>query len=270
MATTSIYEISHDTINHQDEDYDRILGYCTEKGLDPQYITTRYVEVPDTEEKYLMISSFTPSNLAGFTSNYIPLNADDLAMIDYDLRGYHKKRTFVYGELKVVEYYKYYSMLSNTYTGLVVREERKYVRDTNTGLCYAREMSIYWYLNDGSVGHSIMNRMKFLSFSESMQELRDRRTNLFSDAESAMLYLLNESFPDAAITMSKAVALKQAIKKEKDLYIDGVAEEVLALIAAPNNIIDTVFTGAPSNTAAATVKYVLTQILQYDFTAQID
>ena len=100
-----------------------------------------------------------------------------------------------------------------------------------------------------------------------MQELRDRRTNLFSDAESAMLYLLNQSFPDAATTMSKAVELKQAIKKEEDLYIDGVAENILALISAPANIIDTVF---PNPTAAGTVKYVLTSILAYDFTAQID
>jgi hypothetical protein len=112
--------------------------------------------------------------------------------------------------------------------------------------------------------------MKFLSFSESMQELRDRRTNLFSDAESAMLYLLNESFPEAATTMRKAVELKQAIKKEKDLYIDGVAENILTLIAASNNIIDTVFTDAPNQAAAPTVKYVLTNILNYDFTAQID
>jgi hypothetical protein len=267
MATTSVYEISHDTTLHQDGDYAAILLYCQERGLDPQYITTRYVEVPDTAEKYLMISSYVPSTIPGFITLYNPLNADDLAVIDYDLRGYHKKRTFVYGELKVVEYYKYYSMLSNTYTGLIVREERKYIRDTRTGLCYARQMDIYWYMNDGSVGHSIINRMKFLSFSESMQELRERRTNLFSDAESAMLYLLNQSFPDAAVTMSKAVELKQAIKKEKDLYIDGVAENILALIVAPNNIIDTVFVDA---TAAATVKYVLTNILQYDFTAQIN
>jgi hypothetical protein len=270
MATTSVYEISHDSTLHQDGDYTAMLSYCQERGLDSQYITTRYVDIPDTAEKYLMISSYLPSTIPGFITIYNPLNADDLSGMDYDLRGYHKKRTFVYGELKVVEYYKYYSMLSNTYTGLVVREERKYVRDTRTGLCYARQMDIYWYLNDGSVGHSILSRMKFLSFSESMQELRDRRTNLFSDAESAMLYLLNESFPEAATTMRKAVELKQAIKKEKDLYIDGVAENILTLIAASNNIIDTVFTDAPNQAAAPTVKYVLTNILNYDFTAQID
>lgn len=262
-----IYEIEHGSIIHQEQVYIDMINYCAENNLDTSNIITKNVEIPIQEINYLRISDYIPNGNNSFFSNtYNPLSKEDLEKIDYDLKGYHKKRTFIFGELKVVEYYKNYDLFTNTYSELVVKEERKYIRDTNTGLCYARQMNIYWYLNNDQVGNSIINRMKYFSFAESMQELKDRRTNLFSDAESLMLYFLSQNF-SASETMIKAVQLKQAIKNDKELYIDGVAENIINIISSENNIIDTVFI---DSNLANFVKQQLLSILSYNFTAQVE
>lgn len=193
-------------------------------------------------------------------------NDYDLENIDYDLKGLHKKRIFNLGELRVIEYYKNFDLNTQTYNDLVVRETRKYLRDTNTGLCYSRLINIYWYLTNNEIGYSITNRPKYYNFAESRAEIRERRNNLVSDAEAYVLYILSLNFSPLEV-MTKSVALLTAIKNVKDLYLEGVAEPIINLVASANNIIDDLFI---DSTLISQVKTTLLSIFTYNFTAQVE
>lgn len=190
----------------------------------------------------------------------------DLDNIDYDLKGLHKKRIFNLGELRVIEYYKNFDLNTQTYSDLVVKETRKYLRDTSTGLCYSRLISIYWYLTNNEIGYSIINRPKYYSFAESRAEIRERRNNLVSDAEAYVLYILSMNFTSQEV-MTKSVALLTAIKQVKDLYLEGVAEPIINLVSSTNNIIDDLFI---DSTLISQVKTTLLSIFTYNFTAQVE
>ena len=267
MAIT-IYEINIYKGYHQEPTYQAMIDYCNNNNLDVNDIVEKTVDEPDERQKWFKISDFTIPELEGLELQYEPpvLSPDDLAKIDYDLRGYHKKRTFNIGELRVIEYYRNFDIFTDTYSDLIIREERKYLRDTNTGLAYAREMNIHWYLNTDEVGYSILNRMKYYSMAESMQEVRDRRTNLFTDAEKYILFELSQIYTSNEV-MQKAVYLKASLQNEKYMYIEGVAEPLIAFLAQENNVINEVFT---DSNKATEVKQVLSSILIYDFTAQVN
>lgn len=189
-----------------------------------------------------------------------------LENLDYDIKGLYKDRSFTLGELRVIDYYAQYDKITKVYSDLVVKETRKYIRDTSNGLCEYRLSSTYWYLQNGEVGHSIIDRLKPYSFAEKRAEIRERRTNLISDAEAFVLYTLTINFT-AEEVMAKSVDLLSAIEDSKNLYLSGVAEPINILIGQPNNIIDTLFVDP---VLSAQVKYVLSTILSYNYTQQVE
>ena len=145
---------------------------------------------------------------------------EQIENLDYDIMGFHKKRYIVKGLLKIVEYYKNYNPLTQEYSDLVVRESRTYLNDVNTGLSYCRLLNVDWYLTDGAVGHSIINRSKFYSFIESRSNLQARRTNIINEAEEFLLFSLMREYGEQGFIYAQTF-LTQA-KLAKDLYVDGV------------------------------------------------
>lgn len=110
---------------------------------------------------------------------------DDPTNLDYDIFGLHKKRTLVKGELLTVEYYKNYDGV--TYSELVVKEDREYIRNIN-GIATQRNMNISWYLEDGSIG-TTKSTIKYYSPQEGIDEGITRRRNVIADAK---LYVLSQ------------------------------------------------------------------------------
>lgn len=106
------------------------------------------------------------------------INAHPPVDVDYDIMSLHKKRTTVKGELIKVEYYGDYNYVTKTYSKKIVSEERTYYKVNQ--LLNRREMTIKWYLSDGSVGFQ-KNTTKYYSNTEAMAELDTRRANIISE-----------------------------------------------------------------------------------------
>lgn len=137
---------------------------------------------------------------------------EDPTIIDYDILGFHKKRTIVFGELVKVEYFEQYD--GNTYSNLIVEETREYTRDINTGLVQHRNQSSKWYLIDGNIG-LIKNTTKYYTLEESIQEGIDRRTNVIAKAKSYVLVNIGQL---------PSFDLLTSVKNEIQLFIDGYTQ----------------------------------------------
>lgn len=117
-------------------------------------------------------------------SNYkITGDTTDPRNMDYDIMGFHKKRTIVKGELVKVEYFKEYD--GTTYSNLVVEETRTFNRDS-IGIIQTRDILIKWFLEDDSVGCT-KSWTKYYNADEAIQEGIDRRNNMISVAKTTLL-----------------------------------------------------------------------------------
>jgi len=133
---------------------------------------------------------------------------DSPELLDYDILGYHKKRTIIKGELVSIEYYKNYDGVD--YSDLVVKEERTYTRN-NLGLVQSRLLTITWYLEDNTAGY-IKSCKKFYSSSESIDEGITRRNNIINDAKVYVLSAIGQSYGFDFMT---------SLKSQIDLYTQG-------------------------------------------------
>lgn len=108
--------------------------------------------------------------------------------INYDILGYAKKRTFNQGELTRVEYYDSFNPSANTYSELVVVEDRKYYRINQ--LLNSRVMNIAWILNDGVTTGYTKTTYKNYTPLEAIQAGQARRQNVIADLEINVIGLL--------------------------------------------------------------------------------
>lgn len=139
--------------------------------------------------------------------------------IDYDILGYHKKRTIVFGELRTVEYYKNFD--GTNYSDLIVRESRTYTRN-NLGLVQYRTLFVEWFLDDNTLGTTVTT-IKYYSPIESIDEGIDRRTNVISDAK---IYVLG------AVGQSYAFDLLLGLKALIEVYRDGYKQPLIDAVNA--------------------------------------
>lgn len=160
---------------------------------------------------------------------------DSPELLDYDILGYHKKRTIIKGELTCVEYYKHYNGVD--YSDLVVKEERAYTRN-DIGLVQYRILTITWYLEDNTIGY-IKSHKKFYSSSESIDEGLTRRGNIINDAKVYILSLTGQSYGFDFMT---------SLKSQIELYTQGYKQPLYDAILSStkpylteqikNNLID--------------------------------
>lgn len=131
--------------------------------------------------------------------------------INYDILGFHKKRTIIFGELKKIEYFRNYDGIN--YSDLILEEFREYNRDVN-GLVQSRFLTIKWFLTDDSIG-GIKNTVKYYSMQEAIQEGLDRRSNIISDTKSYTLEQIGQLY---------SFDLLSSVKTEIELFIDGYTQ----------------------------------------------
>lgn len=146
--------------------------------------------------------------------------------LDYDIRGFHKKRTIIKGELLVVEYYRNFD--GTNYSDLIVKETRTYNRN-GIGLVITRSLNIKWYLLDDTIGCE-KNTIKYYSSSESIDEGIVRRKNIFADAKTYLLETIGQAY---------SFDFLLSVKTQMDYYIEGYKQP---LIDAVNNSTKTYMT----------------------------
>lgn len=139
--------------------------------------------------------------------------------LDYDIMGFHKKRTITKGELLSVEYYRNFD--GTTYSDLVVKEERVYTRNA-MGLVMYRSMIISWYFEDGTVGE-VKNTTKFYSPQESIDEGMNRRGNMIADGK---LYILG------TVGLANGQDFLVSLTGEVNLFVNGATQPLRDAITA--------------------------------------
>lgn len=128
--------------------------------------------------------------------------------LDYDIYGFHKKRTIVFGELITVEYYRNYN--GTTYSDLILKETRTFFRDA-VGLAQYRIQTTEWYLEDESIGCR-KTTTKYYSPQESIEEGVIRRGNIIANAKIYTLSQLGQEYSFDLLT---------SVKSEIGLFLDG-------------------------------------------------
>src|SRR3990170_5286138 len=144
-------------------------------------------------------------------------NCKDPSLVDYNLFGFHKKRTIVDGELTVIDYYRTYD--GATYSDLVVKETRAYNRDVNR-FPVTRDLSIDFYYEDGTVGLT-KSTVKYYNLSEKISECLERRNNVLNDAKQYILVSLGED---------DGLDLLKSVQTEYELFKEGKIEELSTAI----------------------------------------
>lgn len=148
---------------------------------------------------------------------------DDPIIIDYDIMGFHKKRTIIFGELRKTEYYKTYE--NGVYSDIIVDETRDYIRDDN-GLVQYRNLVSRWYLSDDSVGKT-KSSIKYYSLTESIQEGIERRSNVISLTKAYVLVNLGQSY---------SFDLLSSVKSEIQLFLDGYTQPLRDSISSSSKL----------------------------------
>ena len=146
----------------------------------------------------------------------------DLTNLDYNLFGLHKKRNIIKGELISVEYYKNYNYSANTYSDLVVKENRSYVRD-NINIVKYREMTIDWYLEDDTVGISKTMPLKYYSPEEAIEEGFVRRRNMIAFAKTVLLRELKTLYGEPT-NQSYAFDLLLSLSAQMKYFEEGYTQ----------------------------------------------
>jgi hypothetical protein len=110
-------------------------------------------------------------------------DTSDPKNLNYDILGFHKKRTIVKGELVKAEYFRNFDGV--IYSDLILEENRTFNRDA-IGIVQTRDISIKWYLEDDTVGCT-KTWTKYYNADEAIQEGIDRRSNMISVAKTTLL-----------------------------------------------------------------------------------
>lgn len=149
--------------------------------------------------------------------------------IDYNIKGYFKKRTVVKGELRTIEYYESYDFSGNTYNNLILRESRLFTRDA-LGIVKSRNMTIEWFLIDDTVGVT-KQQMKYYSQDEEIQEGLDRRNNMISAAKLKLLSELKAVFGEPT-NQNYAFDLLLSVSTQMNYYKEGYTQPLRDAINA--------------------------------------
>lgn len=139
--------------------------------------------------------------------------------IDYDILGFHKKRTIILGELVKVEYYRHYDGV--TYSDLILEETRAYTRDSN-GLATHRNLNVKWYLKDGTIGVE-KDTIKYYSPSEAIDEGMTRRGNIVGMAK---LYVLSQ------VGLANGQDFLGSVNSEATLFVNGSTQPLRDAVTA--------------------------------------
>lgn len=178
-----------------------------------------------------------------YTPNQEPSNFNKPPFdLNYDILGLYKERKFNKGELYEVNYYGEYDVTGQTYSDLVVKEQRTYYRINE--LIHRREMNIIWYYDSGLSG-STKQTTKYYTIEESLEAGVRRRRQVVSFLKIATLGLITTT---SGVTIIEAEAIAKPFLTDNqlviNLYIEGDEEPFKNLLATStdyswlDNVID--------------------------------
>lgn len=173
-----------------------------------------------------------PDNIrSGYTNAQFKINnsIEDPSKIDYDILGFHKKRTIIKGELRRVDYYKNYISSSNTYSDLIVSEFRDYVRN-EINIATHRNQTSNWILNDNTTGLT-KSFVKYYTPEEGIQEGVDRRNNMLSFAKTALLEGLKEIHGEPA-SQTYSFDMLTSVRTQMDYFTQGYTQPLRDAVSA--------------------------------------
>lgn len=186
-----------------------------------------------TNDEQTIVNSFGPYLM--LTSHLLDMNVktNNPEIVDYDILGLFKKQTFVKGDLILVEYFLNYNEVTNVYSGLAIKEERTYYRvDTRLR---KREMTISWYMSDGTVAFSKFNT-KFYSVLDSGQYGIDRRRNIIEEIKIIVVYLIMVTEQtDRQGAENLGMPMLAEINDYINYYINNASNAVIDVIIGMNN-----------------------------------
>lgn len=146
---------------------------------------------------------------------------NEVRHINYNILGYHKKRTIdTNGDLVTVEYYVTYDGV--TYSGLKVKETRIYTRDAVTGIMAKRDMTIEWYEEDEVTIYCNSITEKYYTAQEGYEANIRSRSNLITNAS---LYLFQ------TVGEVDAKAFLEIVAADIDKYKGGAITPLLTAIS---------------------------------------
>lgn len=180
------------------------------------------------EEMYNLLPDYYKS---GYTNAQFKINnsIENPSGIDYDILGFHKKRTIIKGELRQVEYYKNYTQSSNTYSDLVVSEFRDYIRN-EIGIVQYRNQTSNWILSDNNTGLT-MGFVKYYTQEEGIQEGIDRRGNMIAFAKTALLDGLKEIYGEP-LNQTYAFDMLTSVRAQMDYFVQGYTQPLRDAVSA--------------------------------------
>lgn len=149
-------------------------------------------------------------------------NINELSNINHDRKSLQVKNIYIDGLLKEIKYYKNYDATTGTYNNLVVREVRTFYTNVFTGYTHSRSLNIYYYLDNGQIGYSILNQMKYyINIDEQDKNLRERRTIVLAEAKKWLLesYLIPNY---GLIALQYAKDFLSELTQAMEKYINGV------------------------------------------------
>ena len=182
--------------------------------------------------------------------------------LNYDILGLHKKKYFVKGELKKIEYYGEYDFYTDNYQNLLVHEDRTYYRINE--MVYRREMDICWHLNNGLSG-ATKHTTKYYTQEESIMAGERRRRNIISSLKISLVGLIMQT---SGVTQTEAQNLGFGFLTEYadaiDVYIEGALQFLYDAVLNDTN--HSWLDNEIANTGGLTVRQYLYSELQLDYT----
>jgi len=161
--------------------------------------------------------------------SYPPMSVDFVTGINTKL---HRKSVLIKGECVSEEYYENYD--GTTYSGLMVKEDSAYARDS-LGFPVSKAVTVTWYLNNGDAHPSTKTWTKYYSNLEKIQEGKIRRGNLVSALQMPTIGLISIAMtgtpnptPEAILEGRKFMA---DYSKEMTIYIEDSNKDVLGALS---------------------------------------
>lgn len=143
---------------------------------------------------------------------------NDPSNINFDILGFHKKRTFIHGELILVEYFRNYDGV--TYSNKILEENRDYVKDDTTKVVISRNTTINYLLEDDEIGLT-KSWITYYSGQEGIQEGINRRNNIINDSKSYLLETIGEE---------NSFDFLLEVKNQLEYYINGYQIPLINII----------------------------------------
>lgn len=177
--------------------------------------------------------------------DHIPVDEWDIPPHHIDYRTAPKvrlvpKRTFVKGELVMVEYYETWDQENDVYTNLIVREDIAYHR--KNGFVSHREMIITWFLDDenGSASPKTKSRIKYYSGPEAIEEGKRRRYNIVNQLSinATGMIAIAEQLPVEQAAQIGAGFINQFVEEVTSFERSGDPALKNAVAAASDSFLD--------------------------------